>query len=59
MIKVEEIERIRRAYYIEKKTIRQIARELNHGRKVVRQAIASAEPSKYTLKQPRSAPVLG
>jgi transposase len=59
MIKVDEIERIRRAYYIEKKTIRQIARELNHGRKVVRQAIASAEPSKYTLKQPRSAPVLG
>jgi transposase len=59
MIKVEEIERIRRAYYIEKKTIRQIARELNHGRTVVRKAIASAEPSKYTLKQARKAPVLG
>ncbi len=59
MIKVEEKEKIRRAYYLEQKSIRQIAKELNHGRTVVRKALASAEPEKYRLKQPRPAPVLG
>jgi transposase len=59
MIKVEEKEKIRRAYYIEQKSIRQIAKEFNHGRTVVRKAIASAEAEKYQLKQPRPAPVLG
>jgi transposase len=59
MIKVDERERIRRAYYIEEKSIRQIARELHHSRDTVKKAIESAEPATYTLKQPRQAPVLG
>jgi transposase len=59
MIKVEEKEKIRRAYYIEQKSIRQIAKEFQHGRGVVRKALASAEAQKYQLKRPRSAPVLG
>jgi transposase len=59
MITVEEKEKIRRAYYLEQKSIRQIAKELNHGRTVVRKALASAEPEKYQLKRPRPAPVLG
>jgi transposase len=59
MIKVDERERIRRAYYIEEKGIRQIAREMHHSRDTVRKAIAAAEPETYTQEQPRKAPVLG
>jgi transposase len=59
MISVEQRERIRRAYFVEEKSIRQIARELKCSRRSVRQAIASAEPGAYTLRSPRRAPVLG
>jgi len=59
MIQVEEHEIIRRAYFVEEKSIREIARELNHGRELIRRAIASPEPARYTLQEPRDAPVLG
>jgi transposase len=59
MIQVEDREHIRRAYYVEGKGIRQIARELGHSRPTVRQAIESAEPSPYTRDVARPAPVLG
>jgi len=58
MISVEDRERIRRAYFNENKSIRQIARETGHSRPTVRKAIQSAEPALYTLKVKRSAPVL-
>jgi transposase len=59
MISVEERENIRRAHFIEKKTLRQIAREMHVARKTVRKAIASAEPGTYTYREPRPAPILG
>lgn len=59
MLTVEDREAIRRAFFIEKKSIRQIARELHHSRKTIRKALASAEAERYILTQPRSAPVLG
>jgi len=59
MIRVEDRERIRRAYFIEHKSMRQIARELGHGRDTVKKAIESAERVTYTLKEPRRSPVLG
>lgn len=59
MISVEDRERIRRAYFIENKSLRQIARELGRSRKTVRKAIESAEPTPYRLQAPRRAPVLG
>jgi transposase len=59
MISVEDREKIRRAYFKENKSQRQIARELGHSRKTVRKAIESAEPGSYTLRKPRPAPVLG
>jgi transposase len=58
MLSVDERERIRRAYYIEKKSIRQIAREQRRSRKTVRRAIRSAE-AKYELSKARDCPVLG
>lgn len=59
MIQVEDREQIRRAYFVEGKSIRQIARELGHSRPTVRQAIEAAEPGAYALTAPRAAPVLG
>ena len=59
MIRVEDRERIRRAYFIEHKSMRQIAKDLGHGRDTVKKAIESAESATYTLKSPRQAPVLG
>lgn len=59
MISVEQREKIRRAYFVEEKSIRQIARELKCSRPTVRKAIASAEPASYTLTVSRPAPVLG
>jgi len=58
MLSVDERERIRRAYYIEKKSVRQIAREQRRSRKTVRKAIASAE-AEYHLSRERDSPVLG
>jgi len=59
MISVEDREKIRRAYFVEGKGLRQIARELHVARKTVLKAIESAEPETYTLSQPRPAPILG
>lgn len=59
MNSVEDREVIRRAYFVDKKSLRQIAKELNVARKTVRKAIESAEAESYTLSAPRGAPVLG
>lgn len=56
---MEDKEAIRRAFYIEEKSIREIAREMHHSRKTVRKALASAEAETYMLTEPRPAPILG
>jgi transposase len=58
MISVEDRERVRRAYFIEHKTQRQIAKELQIARKTVRKAIECSGSEGYTLSAPRPAPVL-
>jgi len=59
MIKVEDIEKIRRAYFREGLSIREIGRTLHHSRRVIRRAIASADPGQYRRVQVRPTPVLG
>jgi transposase len=59
MISVEKREQIRRAYFIESKSMRTIAKELHCSRDTVKKAVASPEGEPYTLTQERSAPVLG
>jgi transposase len=59
MLKVNHIEKIRRAYYLEGKSMREIEREYHHAYKTIKKALASAEVGSYTLKEPRDAPVLG
>jgi transposase len=61
MLKVEDIEQIRRAYYVEKKSIRAIGREQGHHRRVIREAIAGASPAprRYRRQKPRPRTVVG
>jgi len=56
---VEAIQTIRRAYFIEGMSIRQISRRYGHCRRTVRKAIQHAGPTRYKLGRPRPAPVLG
>ena len=58
MLKVDKIEWIRRAYYVEEKSMRRMEREYGHSWRTIKKALASAEGSKYTLKEARKAPVL-
>ena len=49
MITMEEREAIRRAYYLEGKSKRQIAREHSHSRKTVDKAVDNQPPRPYRL----------
>src|SRR2546421_7159276 len=59
MIIVEDYEAIRRAYYLEKKSIRQIAREQHHSRSTIRKAIQQVKPHPYLRTIPKPAPIFG
>jgi transposase len=59
MLSVEHCEAIRRAYYVEQKSVRQIARELHCSRKTVDKALVSATPATYTRTLPYASPKLG
>ena len=58
MLTVDQREEIRRAYFIEGRSIRQIAREGRHDRRTVRKSLHDAGPPKYTQRVPRRRPVL-
>lgn len=60
MLTVDQIEAIRRAYHLEGKSIRAVARDLRHGRRVVREAIAGTAPPprRYRLTKRKPRPVL-
>ncbi len=54
---VDDYEGIRRAYFVDKQSIRAIHRMLGYDRETIRKAIVDAAPMPYTLSQPRAAPV--
>jgi transposase len=56
---VEDYEGIRRAYFVDKLSIRAIHRMLGYDRETIRKAIVQAAPMPYTVKKPRDAPVIG
>ena len=56
---VEDYEVIRRAYFVEKLSIRGIRRRFGYSRELIRKAIANPAPQPYQLKEPRKAPVIG
>src|SRR2546430_17474669 len=59
MITVEEREAIRRAYYLDRKSKRQIAREQGHSRKTIDKAVNNKPPQPYRLTTSKPAPVFG
>ena len=59
VLRVDQREQIRRAYFIEGKSVRQIARERHHDRGTIRTALRDASRPHYTLVAPRPRPVLG
>lgn len=59
MLTVLNYERIRRAYYVEEKSMRQIEQELGHSYWTIRKALGSPEPEPYRLRAAKVAPVLG
>lgn len=56
---VEDYEAIRRAYFFDELSIREINRSMGYHRDTIRKAITNPAPQPYTLKKPRDAPVLG
>jgi len=58
MLTVDDREQIRRAFFVEGKSRRQLARELKRSRRTINKALQAAEPEGYTQKVPRAAPVL-
>src|SRR6266566_8429464 len=59
MIIVEDYEAIRRAYYIAKQSIRQIAREQHHSRRTIRKALQQVHTLPYRRSIPQPAPIFG
>lgn len=56
---VDDYEEIRRAYFVEKQSIRAIHRMTGYDRETIRKAIVHAAPTPYTLVKAREAPVIG
>lgn len=59
MLKVVDIECIRKLHFREGWSIRKIAKELHHSRKTVRKALKDAGPWEYRLTRPRPSPKVG
>ncbi len=59
MLTVDEREAIRRAFFVEHQSRRQIERELGPARRTINKALNGAAAEAYTLKGPRAAPQLG
>ena len=59
MRKVDDYERISKAYHIEGLSIREINRQYGHGRRLVRKALEHPVPERYKLSQPRKSAVFG
>ena len=59
MLQVEKREQIRRAYYVEGKSMRQIGEELRHSYWTIRRVLDEIEPGRYRQTRSKPAPVLG
>lgn len=59
MIKVDQYERIRKAYHVEGLSIREISRQYRHGRTLIRKTLEHAVPEPYQVKTSRNGKILG
>ena len=58
VLKMVDIEFVRKKHFVEGWPIRRISRQLALSRQAVRKALASAEPPRYRLSEPRPCPVM-
>ena len=58
MLKVVDIEYIRKKHFLEGWSIRKIAKQCEVSRQTVRKALVKSGPWKYTLKQPKPSPTI-
>ena len=58
MLKMVDIEFIRKKHFVQGWPIRKISRPLQLSRQTVRKALASSEPPQYKLSQSRPCPVM-
>lgn len=58
MLRMVDIEYIRKKHFVDGWSIRLISRQLQISRQSVRRALKSAEPPRYTLTKPRPCPVM-
>jgi transposase len=59
MLTVKEWEQIRRAFYVEQKSVREIARETGRARRTIDRMINSVQPPAYHRRGPKQAHKLG
>jgi hypothetical protein len=59
MLNEYEREQIRRAYYLEKKSIYRIAKEIGYSHQAIEKAIFDPLPKTYHLSRPKPAPIFG
>lgn len=57
MLTPDDRKRIRRSYYLDKKSVRQIATDEGRSRETIRRAISNTAPKSYQLKAARPAPL--
>ena len=55
----EAKERIRRSYYLDRKSMRQIAQEEGYSRPTIEKAIANQSTNPYHLRRPKPSPIFG
>lgn len=59
MLNTYERERIRRAYYLEKKSVYRIAKDEGYSHQTIEKVLSDAPPKSYHLSHPKPAPVFG
>lgn len=59
MLKMADIEVIRKMHFMEGRSMRDIAERLGHSRKTIRKALASSDSPRYQLTKDKPAPIMG
>ena len=59
MLEVEDYEQIRRLFYVEGRSLRQIAKQTGHAARTVKKVLKTAQPLGYRMIKDRAMPKLG
>lgn len=59
MLEVEDYEQIRRQFYVEGRSLREIAKQTGHAARTVKKVLKTAQPLGYRMIKDRAMPKLG